>query len=94
MILCSSFIFLKLGKKYVLQDWVREKHRDFQTKVRENRCDFEESQGNVSEKFRINPGLGVTFNKNLNFDLTYSLLEKEVIKASRDFSKSETIFKQ
>ena len=27
----------------------------FKRKVRENRCDFEESQGNMSEKFRINP---------------------------------------
>ena len=29
LILYCSFIFLKSGKKYVLQDWVREKHRDF-----------------------------------------------------------------
>ena len=27
----------------------------FKRKVRENRCDFEESQGNMSQKFRINP---------------------------------------
>ena len=53
LILYSSFIFSKSGKKYVLQDWVREKRN--QTKVRENWCDFEESQGNMSEKFRINP---------------------------------------
>ena len=29
LILYCSFIFWKSGKKYVLQDWVREKHRDF-----------------------------------------------------------------
>ena len=29
------------------------------SKVRENRCDFKESQGNMSEKFRINPVIGL-----------------------------------